>query len=96
MAHVIAEPCLGVKDKACVQVCPVDCIQEGERMLYIDPALCIDCQLCVPECPAAAIFREAELPERWRFYAEVNRAFFPEMNEAKAWAGHAPTVGKGL
>lgn len=90
MAYVIAEPCIGLKDKACVPVCPVDCIYEGERMLYIDPDGCVDCHLCAEACPVQAIYREAELPERWRFYAEVNRNFFPERSDAKAWVGYAP------
>lgn len=56
MAFVICEPCVGVKDRACVAVCPVDCIYEVEEgqtpdMLYINPDECIDCGLCKPECP---------------------------------------------
>ena len=74
MAHVIAEPCVGTKDTACVDVCPVDCIHPGpsdERngsadQLFIDPDTCIDCGLCVDECPVQAIFPEEDLPEEWR------------------------------
>ncbi|MEN3001814.1 MAG: ferredoxin, partial [Armatimonadota bacterium] len=51
MPYVICEPCIGVKDKSCVAVCPVDCIYEGEDQLYINPDECIDCGLCEPECP---------------------------------------------
>ncbi len=76
MTHVIAEPCIDVKDKACVDVCPVDCIHEGDTMLYIDPAECIDCGLCVPECPVDAIFFEDDLPEQWKEFTEMNAAFF--------------------
>ena len=62
----IAEPCVGTKDTACVDVCPVDCIHpkkdeaefEGENKLYIDPETCIDCGACVPVCPVQAIFCE--------------------------------------
>ena len=71
MAHVIAEPCVGTKDTACVEVCPVDCIhptKDGDNfdepdMLYIDPDTCIDCGLCVDECPVNAIFPEEDLPK---------------------------------
>lgn len=84
MAYVIAEPCIGVKDSACVDACPVDCIHprrdeadfEGERMLYIDPLECIDCGACVPVCPVSAIFAESDLPDRWTEFAEVNRAHY--------------------
>jgi len=76
MPYVIAEPCVGVKDKSCVAVCPVDCIHEGEEMLYIDPNECIDCGLCEPECPVDAIFMEDELPEQWKDYIQKNADFF--------------------
>ena len=55
MAYVITEPCIGVKDRACVDVCPVDCIYEGPEMLFIHPDECIDCGACVPACPVEAI-----------------------------------------
>ncbi len=87
MAYVIAEPCVGVKDKACVPACPVDCIYESEKMLYIHPDECIDCGACVEPCPVQAIFPVDELPEKWKFYTDVNKNFFPEKNEPKAWAG---------
>lgn len=83
MAYVIAEPCIGVKDKACVEVCPVQCIYEGPRegfpdILFIQPDECIDCGCCVPECPVDAIFYEDELPDEWAHYAALNRRFFVE------------------
>lgn len=78
MTHVITEPCIGVMDKSCVDVCPVDCIHEveGQEMLFIDPAECIDCGLCVPECPVDAIFFEDDVPEQWTDYTEKNAAVF--------------------
>ena len=76
MPYVIAEPCIGVKDKSCVAVCPVDCIHEGDDQLYIDPAECIDCGLCEPECPVDAIFMEDELPAQWKDFAAKNLEFF--------------------
>ncbi len=80
MAYVIAEPCIGTKDAACVDACPVDCIHpkkdepqfEGTDMLYIDPVECIDCGACVPVCPVSAIFALDDLPEKWKEYADKN------------------------
>ena len=82
MTYIIAEPCIGVKDLACVEVCPVDCIPpsdgEGEDMLYIDPDECIDCAACEPVCPVTAIFEESEVPEYWAQYYDINVNFFQE------------------
>lgn len=76
MAFVITEPCIGTKDAACVDVCPVDCIHEGEDQYYIDPDECIDCGACEPECPVEAIFPEDEVPEEWQHFIEKNANFF--------------------
>ena len=80
MTYVIAEPCIGVKDRACVDVCPVDCIYEGEDMLYIHPDECIDCGACVPECPVSAIFVEEEVPAEWASFIAKNRDVFAGSN----------------
>jgi ferredoxin len=71
---VIAEPCIDVKDRSCVDVCPVDCIHEVARMLVIDPEECIDCGACEPECPVEAIFPEEALSEAWLGFVDVNTA----------------------
>jgi NAD-dependent dihydropyrimidine dehydrogenase PreA subunit len=76
MAMVITTLCVGVKDKACVPVCPVDCIYEGERQLYINPQECIDCGACVTACPVAAIFHEGDVPETLRGSIQENAEFF--------------------
>lgn len=84
MSHYIAEPCINTKDTACVAVCPVDCIHPTKEeeafataeMLYIDPDTCIDCGLCVDECPVKAIFPEEDLPEEWKRFAEINAAYY--------------------
>ena len=68
MTWVIAEPCIDVLDKACVEECPVDCIYEGERALYIQPDECVDCGACEPVCPVEAIFYEDDVPEQWVDY----------------------------
>ena len=84
MSYYIAEPCIGVKDTACVEVCPVDCIHpregeggfEGAQMLYINPEECIDCAACEPVCPVTAIFEEAALPEKWKNFIEINTNYY--------------------
>jgi len=78
MAYIIAQPCIGVKDKACVEVCPVDCIkgEETDEQLYIDPDECIDCGACEPVCPVTAIFIEEEVPDKWKDFIEKNKIYF--------------------
>ena len=78
MPYVIAEACIGVKDKACKDVCPVDCIYEfdGEAQLFISPDECIECGACEPACPVNAIFIDSELPEDQKKYIEINAAKF--------------------
>lgn len=78
MAYIITEPCVDVKDTACVEVCPVNCIHtvEGENQLYIDPNVCIDCAACVDPCPVEAIYMESEVPSEWESYIEKNSKFF--------------------
>ena len=91
MAYIIAEPCVGTCDTACVEVCPVDCIHPKkedwdtkgydennleDKLLYIDPEECIDCGACEPECPVEAIFEESEVPEEWNKYIKINYDYF--------------------
>ncbi|MDO4665210.1 MAG: ferredoxin family protein [Actinomycetaceae bacterium] len=76
MTYVIAKPCVDVKDRACVDECPVDCIYEGDRTLYIHPEECVDCGACEPVCPVEAIFYEDDLPDEWSQYYNVNVEFF--------------------
>ena len=80
MPYIIAEPCIGVKDTASVDACPVDCIHprkdeadfESATQLYIDPQECIDCGACVPVCPVQAIFELDDLPEKWAHFTQIN------------------------
>ena len=78
MAYVIAEPCIGVKDKSCVDVCPVDCIYatDEDDQLFIHPDECIDCGACEPECPVQAIYDEAAVPDEWKSYIGKNADYF--------------------
>ena len=88
MTYIIAEPCIDVLDKACVEVCPVDCIYEipedgdsehggtveesRRKMLYIHAEECIDCGACEPVCPVDAIFMDEEVPEKWASFTDYN------------------------
>ena len=78
MTYVIAEPCIDVMDRACVAECPVDCIYEGGRTLYIQPDECVDCGACEPVCPVEAIYYEDDLPKKWQTYTADNARFFAE------------------
>jgi NAD-dependent dihydropyrimidine dehydrogenase PreA subunit len=78
MTYVIAEPCIDVLDRACVEECPVDCIYEGSRALYIHPDECVDCGACEPVCPVEAIYYEEDLPARWSIFIDDNARFFAE------------------
>ena len=80
MPYIIVEPCINVKDRSCVDVCPVDCIYEGEDQLYIHPDECIDCGACEPECPVTAIFPEEDVPPQWKAYIAKNRDVFQSPN----------------
>ena len=78
MTHVIVEPCIGVKDKSCADVCPMDCIHgtADDEMLYIDPEECIDCGACAPACPVRAIFPEEAVPQKWKRFIQINAGYF--------------------
>ena len=93
MTYVIAEPCMDVKDVACVQECPVDCIYEGERMLYIHPSECIDCGACEPACPVEAIFYGDDVPPEWSQFTAINAEYFEREVTGIGSPGGAATVG---
>src|SRR3954468_19342009 len=79
VTYVIAQPCVDVLDKACIEECPVDCIYEGKRMLYIHPDECVDCGACEPVCPVEAIYYEDDAPEQWKDYYKANVEFFDDL-----------------
>ena len=89
LTYIIAEPCIDVKDKSCIEECPVDCIYEGSRMLYIQPDECVDCGACEPVCPVEAIYYEDDVPSQWKDYTKVNTEFFVELGSP----GGASKVG---
>jgi NAD-dependent dihydropyrimidine dehydrogenase PreA subunit len=78
MPYFIAEPCIDVMDKSCIDECPVDCIYEGVRKLYINSRECIDCGACEPACPETAIFVDWKAPAEMAEFAEDNQRFFAE------------------
>ena len=73
MTYVVTDDCILCKHTDCVDVCPVDCFVEGPNFLAIDPDGCIDCAVCVPECPVNAIYAEADVPEDQKEFVEINR-----------------------
>lgn len=78
MTYVIAQPCVDVKDKGCIEECPVDCIYEGKRSLYIHPDECVDCGACEPVCPVEAISQDRRVAEEDQVFIDDNRVFFTE------------------
>jgi ferredoxin len=79
MTHVVTESCIRCKYTDCVDVCPVDCFREGPNMLVIDPDECIDCAVCIPECPVNAIYAEEDVPAAQRSFTALN------VELAKSW-----------
>ena len=93
MTFVITQPCIDVQDQSCVEVCPVDCIhfEEGaDRMLYIEPEVCIDCGACEPVCPVTAIYDEPDVPADQARFTEINALWFSDPAAARAQVGGAP------
>jgi ferredoxin len=86
MTYVITEPCINCKYTDCVDVCPVDCFREGPNFLVIDPDECIDCTLCVAECPVNAIFPEDEVPESQKHFIALNEELSKNANWKKITA----------
>ncbi|MGE0310434.1 MAG: ferredoxin FdxA [Lautropia sp.] len=79
MPHIVLESCIRCKYTDCVDVCPVDCFREGPNMLVIDPDECIDCAVCIPECPVEAILAEEDVPADQRRFVAIN------VEKAKIW-----------
>jgi NAD-dependent dihydropyrimidine dehydrogenase PreA subunit len=90
VTYVIAQPCIDVVDRACVDECPVDCIYEGARALYIHPDECVDCGACEPVCPVEAIFYEDDVPTPWVPFIADNARFFTHPLEGRSVALASP------
>lgn len=92
MTHVVIESCIKCKYTDCVDVCPVDCFHEGPNMLVIDPDECIDCAVCIPECPVNAIVPEEDLPEEQKKFTALNAELtkiWPVITDKKPAPGDA-------
>ena len=85
MTYVVTETCIDLKDKSCIEVCPVDCIHEvdEDRMVYIDPDECIDCGACVDPCPVDAIYAEEDVPDAQQQFTLINRIYFKDQGSAR-------------
>ena len=105
MTYIITEPCIDLKDKSCIDVCPVDCIHETDRMLVIDAEECIDCGACEPECPVEAIYPEDAVPDKWEPFIRINYLYSDGIDAVNAAVAKqienspspqpAPTDGRG-
>ncbi|NKQ55469.1 4Fe-4S binding protein [Amycolatopsis sp. K13G38] len=97
MSYVIADSCIDIMDRSCMEECPVDCIYEGERKLYINPVECIDCGACEPACPVSAISQDRKVPkDKEAFLADSERFFnepLPGRDESIGAPGGAAVVG---
>lgn len=87
MTHVVTESCIRCKYTDCVDVCPVDCFREGPNFLTIDPDECIDCAVCVPECPVNAIYAEEDVPADQQHFIPLN------MELARDWSSITKSKG---
>ncbi|WP_020498658.1 ferredoxin [Sciscionella marina] len=90
MTYVVAMPCVDILDRSCIQECPVDCIYEGERMMYIHPDECIDCGACESACPQEAIFYEEDVPEKWSAFTQSATDFCADLGSP----GGSESVGR--
>ena len=88
-AFVVCEPCHDCKYTDCVTVCPMDCFYQDDMQLYIDPDNCVDCEVCVPECPVEAIFHDSNVPEPWARFVQLNAE-----RSAQLKAGGGPITEK--
>src|ERR1700752_921468 len=87
MTHVVTAACIRCKYTDCVDVCPVDCFREGPNFLAIDPDECIDCAVCIPECPVNAIYAEEDVPAEQRRFISLNAGLakqWPSITRMKA------------
>ena len=84
MTYVIAEPCVDVMDKACVEECPVDCVDEGARTMYMHPDECTDCNACEPVCLVEPIYLEDDVPGEWRGCVRADADFFADLGVASS------------
>jgi ferredoxin len=102
MTHVVTEACIRCRYTDCVDVCPVDCFKTGPNFLVIDPDECIDCAVCIPECPVNAIYAEEDVPDDQRAFVQLNAELSriwpminrtePALPDADEWAKTTPKI----
>src|ERR1700722_14842902 len=94
MTYIVTETCIDLKDKSCIEVCPVDCIHEAEedRMVYIDPDECIDCGACVDPCPVDAIYADEDVPKELVAFIDINKVYFIDKQTARSQVGDLKSV----
>ena len=90
MPYIVTEACIDVLDRSCIKVCPVDCIYEGGRMMYVNVDECVNCGACEPACPREAIYFEDDVPEELQVFSEASRDFFKNLGNP----GGAKKLGK--
>ena len=90
MTHVVTESCIKCRYTDCVDVCPVDCFREGPNFLSIDPDECIDCAVCIPECPVNAIYAEEDVPEDQQAFIALNVELSKSWPSITRMKPHAP------
>ena len=97
MTYVVTESCIRCKYTDCVDVCPVDCFREGPNFLVIDPDECIDCAVCIPECPVNAIYDACNVPAKWQDYIQLNaeRVAILKPSGGNITQKQTPLAGKG-
>ena len=88
--YIVTGACIDVLDRSCIKVCPVDCIYEGGRMMYVNVDECVNCGACEPACPFEAIYFEDDLPDELQVFSEANRDFFKDLGNP----GSAKKLGK--
>lgn len=97
MPYVVTSTCIDVKDGVCQKVCPVECIYEGGRMMYIQPDECINCGICVSVCPVQAIYEDVDVPGEQELFIAINAAFFgPDVTGWGAPGGVTPAYKSTL
>lgn len=96
MTYVITEACVDITDRSCLTQCPVDCIVQGDRMMYINPDDCVDCGACRIFCPQSAIFYDADVPAELTTYTDINREFFSDPQFGASSGGEATGIDHPL